>query len=303
MRVILLSLLLLTSGAPRQATAPVPAAVSQGDESRLLIRCDDFGMCHAVNMAVLQLIKAEIPISVSVMFTCPWYQEAVEILRQHPEVSVGVHLTLNSEWEHYRWGPVLGATAVPSIVDSIGYFFPSRALLFANDPKTSENEKELRAQMERAKNTGLRLDYIDHHMGAAVQTEELRLLVESLAEEYGLGLSQYFDEYYSNSTYFPPVEDKTDSLIASLQKLKPGAINLQVFHVGLDTPEMSSLHDLNPGGLKNMSVNRQGELNALLSQDFKEALRAHNVRLVTYRDVVKNMGLKNMRRPGKKGYD
>ncbi len=76
--------------------------------------------------------------STSVMFACPWYQEAVEILREHPEVGVGIHLTLNAEWKNYRWGPVLGKKAVPSLVDSAGYFYPSRTRLFANNPKTKE---------------------------------------------------------------------------------------------------------------------------------------------------------------------
>ena len=53
--------------------------------------------------------------SASVMFACPWYQEAVVILRKNPQISVGVHLVLNSEWKYYRWGPVLGREAVPVV--------------------------------------------------------------------------------------------------------------------------------------------------------------------------------------------
>ena len=52
------------------------------------------------------------PISVSVLFVCPWYQEAVDILKKYPNVTVGVHLALNSEWRGYRWGPVLGKAGV-----------------------------------------------------------------------------------------------------------------------------------------------------------------------------------------------
>lgn len=264
---------------------------------RLLIRCDDFGMCHAVNMAIRQVLEAQIPISTSVMFACPWYQEAVEILQEHPEVSVGVHLTLNAEWKNYRWGPVLGRTKVPSLVDSEGFFFPSRAKLFANRPKTSEVEKELRAQIERALNTGLRIDYLDFHMGAAVQTEELRRVVEKLARQYKLGIAQYFDEAYSSATYGATITSKTDSLVAHMSKLDSIRVNLQVIHVGLDTPEMSALIDLNTFGLPDMSKHREAELQALLSPAFRAAVQKHNIKLITYRDLITTAGLAKMQRP------
>jgi predicted glycoside hydrolase/deacetylase ChbG (UPF0249 family) len=264
---------------------------------RMLIRCDDFGMCHAVNMAIKQVIEAKIPLSTSVMFACPWYQEAVEILREHPEVSVGVHLTLNAEWKNYRWGPVLGRSKVSSLVDSEGFFFPSRAKLFANHPKTSEVEKELRAQIERALNTGLRIDYLDYHMGAAVQTEELRRVVEKLARHYKLGIAQYFGEAYSSATYNAALANKTDSLVAHMSKLDSVRVNLQVVHVGLDTPEMSALLDLNAFGLADMSKNREAELRALLSPAFREAVQKHNIKLITYRDLIAATGLTKMQRP------
>src|SRR5687768_18572563 len=87
-------------------------------------------MSHSVNMGLERLIASGLPISVSVMFPTPWYQETVEILKRNPDVSVGIHLTLNSEWKNYRWGPVLGRTAVPSLVDADGYFFPYAAELY-----------------------------------------------------------------------------------------------------------------------------------------------------------------------------
>src|SRR6201989_1379684 len=86
----------------------------------LLIRLDDIGMNHSVNMAVEKMAETGLPFSASVQFACPWYQEAVDILKKNPQISVGVHLTLTSEWKYYRWGPVLGPTAVPSLVDTAG---------------------------------------------------------------------------------------------------------------------------------------------------------------------------------------
>jgi len=254
-------------------------------------------MCHDVNLAIEKVLASGLRISVSVMFACPWYQEAVEILRKYPETSVGIHLTLNAEWKNYRWGPVLGPAAVPSLVDSNGHFFPSRAKLFAHEPRTDEVERELRAQIERALRTGLGIDYLDYHMGAAVQTEELRALVEKLADDYGLGIAQYFGEEYSSGTYFARGEKKIDTLVQRVSSLKSGPIHLQVVHVGLDNPEMQALVDLNPFGPKNMSKEREGELKALLSEDFRAALRRYNVRLVTYRDVIEHHGLASMERP------
>src|SRR5947208_1991432 len=84
------------------------------DPVSLIIRSDDAGMSHSVNMALQRLIESGLPVSVSVMFACPWYQETVEILKRHPAVAVGIHLTLNSEWKNYRWGPVVGREAVPT---------------------------------------------------------------------------------------------------------------------------------------------------------------------------------------------
>ena len=278
----------------------VPTQVAQtadGEGPALLIRCDDIGMCHDVNLAIEQVLASGLRISTSVMFACPWYQEAVEILRKYPETSVGIHLTLNAEWKNYRWGPVLGPAAVPSLVDSNGFFFPSRAKLFANNPKTDEVEKELRAQIRRALSSGLKIDYLDYHMGAAMQTEELRSLVERLAKEYGFGIAQYFAEDYSSGTYYAQGDQKTDTLVMRVASLQTGRVNLQVVHVGLDNPEMAAMEDLNPFGPKNMSKEREGELRALLSDEFRAALREHKVRLVTYRDVIAEKGLGSMKRP------
>src|SRR5258708_4094602 len=107
-RVTAALLLLAVSSAPAPLLAQRPAA------AEILLRLDDVGMNHSVNSAIARVAESGIPFSASVMFACPWYQEAVEILRKHPQVAVGVHLTLNSEWRNYRWGPVLGKAGVPT---------------------------------------------------------------------------------------------------------------------------------------------------------------------------------------------
>jgi predicted glycoside hydrolase/deacetylase ChbG (UPF0249 family) len=255
-------------------------------------------MSHSVNLGLQKLIETGLPVSVSVMFPTPWHQETVELLKRHPDVSVGIHLTLNSEWKNYRWGPVLGRTAVPTLVDAEGYFFPTAAVLYNNKPDLQELERELRAQIERALRSGLKIDYVDYHMGTALRYPEFRDVTERLAREFGLGMSQYFGETMEDPQYSAAPKDKGDSLVAMLNRLKPG-FNAVITHVGIDDSELGALIDMNADGpLPDMSKNRQGELDALTSQRFRDALKASNVRLLTYRQLIEMQGLKSMRRPG-----
>ena len=254
-------------------------------------------MSHSVNMALERLMQAGMPLSVSVMFPTPWYQETVEILKRHPEVAVGIHLTLNSEWKNYRWGPVSGRSAVPSLVDEEGYFFSTSEALHEHHPDIKEVERELRAQIDRAKRTGLRIDYVDYHMGTAIRYPEFRELTERLANEYHLGMSEYFAENRGNPQYDAAPAAKTDSLLAFVSRLVPG-VNLVVTHVGIDNEELGALLDMNTdGGLPEMSKNRQGELDAITSQRFRDAVKAHHVQLINYRQLIEKQGLQSMRRP------
>lgn len=280
---ILISALACTSFAQ---TSPIP----------VLIRCDDIGMCHAVNMAAKEVLETGIPVSMSVMVPCPWFAEGAELLKRYSNVSVGVHLTLNAEWKQYRWGPVAGKGSVPSLVDGQGDFFPSRSALFANGPKLSEIETELRAQIDKALHAGLRVEYLDYHMGAAMQTAETRAIVEKLAAEYGLAISRYFDEVDVEGGYSAPVTNKLDTLSAKLRGLTPGGTKLFVFHIGLDTPEMSAMEDLNPSGPNEMSKHRQAELKALVSPEFQSLLKSPRYRLVNYGTLITEKGWKGTKR-------
>src|SRR5881396_56263 len=295
----LVAMLLLGASFPRSVLgqADVSGRVPAPEPVYLLIRSDDAGMSHSVNMALQKLIDTGLPLSVSVMFACPWYQETVEILKRHPAVAVGIHLTLNSEWKNYRWGPVTGREAVPTLVDSNGYFFQSSEALYKNHPDVRQVEKELRAQIERARRSGLKIDYVDYHMGTATHYPEFREVTERLASEFGLGMSEYFGETMDAPQYWAAPRQKADSLVAVLDRLKPG-VNVVVTHVGIDDAELGALLDMNTDQpLPEMSKNRQGELDALTSQKFTGAVKARNVVLTTYRELIAKHGLKAMRRP------
>lgn len=263
---------------------------------RLMIRLDDIGMNHSVNMAAEKVAKTGMPVSVSLQFACPWYQEAVEILRKYPNVSVGVHLTLTSEWKNYRWGPVLGRTAVPSLVDAVGYFPHSTEGFNKNKPKMEEIEAELSAQIERAMASGVKITYIDPHMGIMLSTPALRTLTEKLAHKYKLGISTLSSVTYYGETYKEmwgePIATKKKAFMAYINKdLNATRPNLMVLHTATPSPEMDVLVDMNSGmmngkdGKPLTSLHRQTELNMLLSPEFR-SLIGKKFQLINYQQLL-----------------
>lgn len=277
-------------------------AQNGSEEKILLIRCDDIGMSHSVNLAAKELIESGLKFSASVMVPCGWFDEAVSILKDAENASVGVHLTLNSEWKNYRWGPVAGVSKVPSLVDSLGYFFPSRAKFFANNPSLEEVETELRAQIEKSIKSGLKISHLDYHMRNAVDKPEMRKIVEKLAANYNLAISRCFGEVDVNSMYSVPVDLKYNHLVSVLDSLETEKINLLVCHIGKDNDELSALIDLNEFGLKEMSRHREAELNALLKAVMNNHFKERKIKLLNYSDLIKIKGLDQMKSPIDSGY-
>jgi predicted glycoside hydrolase/deacetylase ChbG (UPF0249 family) len=299
LRRLLVSGCLLAVGAPGSALGQQSGTVSgpAAGPVYLVIRSDDGGMSHSANLGLERLVESGLPVSISVMFPTPWYQELVDFLKQHPDVSVGIHLTLNSEWKDYRWGPISGREAVPTLVDSIGYFFSSSEALYDNHPDLQQVEHELRAQIERALHSGLTIDYVDYHMGTAVGRPDFREIAERLAHEYHLGMMGYFGETIDNPQYWAAPTNKIDSLVAFVDRLRPG-LNVLVTHVGIDNPELAALQDMNTANpLPDMGANRQGELQAVTSPRFAEEVKARHVQLITFRQLIAKEGWQAMRRP------
>lgn len=286
-KLCLLSLLMAVSG-------PAPA---QNKLPRLLLRLDDIGMNHSVNMAAEKMAQTGLPFSVSLQFACPWYQEAVEILKKYPNVTVGVHLTLTSEWKNYRWGPVVGRTAVPSLVDTVGYFPQSTRAFARNGHKLDEIETELSAQIERALHSGLKITYIDPHMGIMLSTPELRALTEKLAHKYHLAISTlstttYFGETYMEMWGEPVATKKSAFMNYVTTKLSADRPNLVVIHTATASPEMDALIDMNSNMMNGKdghgltSIHRQTELNMILSPDFT-GLNGKKFELINYEQLLK----------------
>jgi predicted glycoside hydrolase/deacetylase ChbG (UPF0249 family) len=150
----------------------------------VVVHCDDIGMCHAANVGAFEALDRGPATCGSLMVPCPWFSEAAQLAAARPEVDLGVHLVLNSEFEHYRWGPVSGASRVPSLVGSDGCF-PATAAEVAARAKPEEVEVELRAQLDRALAASIDVTHLDAHMGTALMQPFIGIYAR-LAVEYRL---------------------------------------------------------------------------------------------------------------------
>ncbi|MBC8873765.1 MAG: polysaccharide deacetylase family protein [Planctomycetes bacterium] len=256
---------------------------------RLIVRADDIGSSHAANVACIQSCREGIARSLEVMVPAPWFNEAEKMLCDNPKLDVGVHLTLTSEWENMKWGPV---TEAPSLVDDRGHFYPTTSQrrdspantgFLQAGAKLDEVESELRAQIELALEKLPNVTHLTCHMGTASATTELRALVEKLADEYRLPLgvdrAQRAGRFGGKDT---TAEQKEQNLVRILEDLKPG-LWLIIEHPGLDTPEMRAIGHR---GYEDVAEDRQGVTRAFTSPRVKEVIRRRGIRLVSYGDVI-----------------
>jgi len=262
-----------------------PATQDRESEIRLIVRGDDMGSSHAANVAGIQAYREGVVRTVEVMVPGPWFNEAARLLAEQPQLDVGVHLTLTSEWDDFKWGPV---TRAPSLVSGQGHFlpqtsqrqdFPPGTGFIEAHPDLKEVERELRTQIEIARKAIPRISHLTSHMGTATATPALRELTERLSREYRLPL-ELEAARPAGGLGGPDAspQEKEAVLVRTIENLGPG-LWLLVDHPGLDTPEMQALGHT---GYRNVAGDRAGVTRAFCSPRVKQAVASRGIRLISY---------------------
>ncbi len=276
----------------------------------IIFHNDDAGLSHESNEAGIRGVEEGLITSWSVMMPCAWVPEIRNYLKAHPDACSGLHLTLTSEWDKYRWRPLACVENNPGLADPDGFLWDNVKLV-AEHATADELEAEIRAQVAAAEKMGMPISHLDTHMGTVFATEEYLMryvavgmekmipvllpgghmtallkedpelaekarAVRALAETvWASGLpvidDVHTDSYGWNST------DKTDKFIEMLRAMKPG-ITQVILHATVPSPNFDQISE---SGEK-----RGGDLNAMLDPKLKQAIEKEGILLTSWRELI-----------------
>ncbi len=291
------------------------------DAKVLILHIDDVGMSYDSNLGAIKAMEEGVANSLSMMMPCPWIPGFFKYLEKHPTLDAGLHLTLTSEWDNYRWGPLAGKPAVPGLVDKQGAMWDN-VRLTATNASPDEIETEIRAQLERSRSMGWEPTHLDSHMGTLFATEDY------LKRYLKVGMEENIPVMFpgGHNTMIAKTAGAT-----GLTKDITDAIGQQLWESGL--PVLDDLHNVSYGWKGNETMNdedlmayktkkyietieklepgltmvimhctwptevfgeistsgvtRKGDMLAMMSPEFKSYLRANNIVLTTWREAKK----------------
>jgi len=271
----------------------------------LILHSDDLGMSHASNLGTIEALEFGMVTSVSMMMPTPWVPEFAKYCLENPGVDVGLHLTLTSEWDDYRWGPVAGKLATPGLVDKFGCMWDSVGEVIEN-ATADEVETEIRAQIDRAEAMGLDITHIDSHMGTLFSDDEFFERYIKVGIEKDLPMLMARDywpreasesgrtkrrkaaiervwkaglpviDYVHTATYSWKTRDKDDKYIRDIKNLPEGVTEMII-------------HCTKPNEVIDVITNGRellyGDYFSMISPAVKKALEEEKIILTTWREL------------------
>ncbi len=182
----------------------------------LIFHADDVGLCEEANTAAISYLeKSEIQ-SAAIMIPCPNANNAILWAANNRNKDIGLHLTLTSEWQTYRWGTVADTSLVPGLLDGDGKMFRSVEEV-VKSATPLEVETEIRAQIDKAISLGMKPNHIDTHMGTLYGSSEFVKVFFKIAEEYNIPANAIdlskteVAEHFRNAGY--PIDENVIELV------------------------------------------------------------------------------------------
>jgi hypothetical protein len=294
---------------------PVLDKLGFSDTDRVaIIHVDDVGMCQASIAAFSELWQAGIISCGAVMVPCPWSLEAAKFARQHPDVDLGIHLTLTCEWDTYRWGPLSTRDPATGLLDEEGCFH-RRSEPVQEKADLAAVQVELTTQVARAKASGIQPTHADTHMGTVVHPKFIQAYLQTAIQNGLPPMMLRLDETGWREMVHGMVDESTGEQIvaqavqmtnmledmgiplldgiygmpldsdpalrfehtkAAFDSLKPGITHF-IIHAAKDTPELRAIA---PDW-----ACRDADYQTFLREDLRQHIQKTGVQVIGYRSL------------------
>jgi predicted glycoside hydrolase/deacetylase ChbG (UPF0249 family) len=240
------------------------------------------------------------------MVPCPWFPATAQMCRENPKMDMGVHATLNAEWESYRWGPLSMRDQLSGLMDAEGYFHQWSEAVYQN-AKPEAVAVEVNLQIERALAAGIDATHVDSHMGTImnplfiqsyIQSAASRLLPNMLPRVSASGIETMGISAEELQAYAPimqqlelqgipmldglfsmPLEHADDHIGVAKKLLSelPVGVSHFILHPSIDTPELRAIC---PDWRA-----RVANYNAFMSDELKKFIEQEDIELIGYRQI------------------
>tara|TARA_Y100000815_G_scaffold220438_1_gene206375 strand:+ start:3447 stop:4391 length:945 start_codon:yes stop_codon:yes gene_type:complete len=269
----------------------------------LIIHADDVGLSHSENQASFNAIEHGSVSSASILVPCPWFLEVAEYAKKKGDaVDFGIHLTVTSEWQFYKWRPIAAVEKVPSLIADDG-FLPALLAPVMKHANPDEVELEMRSQIETAKAHGIDITHLDAHMYGVKSTPQLLARYIKVGREYNLPIlldknEPNMQELMKTMTFtdVDVIVDKTlmaapenydekhglkEYYTSILNTIEPG-LNCLLIHPAYDDAEMQAITMDHP---EYGAAWRQSDHDFFSSESCRELLEKNDIKVVTWREI------------------
>lgn len=272
----------------------------------VIIHTDDIGMCQASVSAFSDLFAFGLISSGAIMMPCPWALHAVEFQVNHPAADLGIHATLTSEWQTYRWRPLSTRDAQSGLLDEQGFFHRrSPAVQASASPQAVALELETQIQFALA--SGLKPTHMDTHMGSVAHPRFMQAYIDlaikyrippmvfrmdqagwratgmsaevaSVVAGYVMQLEQSGLPLLDHLVSLPldKPENRLEQAKAAFASLKPGITHF-IIHPSMDTPELRAITPDWPARVQDYLT--------FLSEELRSEIKNLGIHIIGYRDI------------------
>ena len=286
---------------------PILKKLGFSDTDRLVIlHVDDVGMCQASVTAFINLWESGGISSGAIMMPCPWAKVAADYCRNHPGVDMGVHATLNAEWDAYRWSPLSTLDPATGLMDGDGFMWQSSQETQANaSPESVSTELQLQAQKALA--WGVDVTHVDSHMGTVIHPKFISAYVQTAAQarvpvmlprsdasvflhlgmdpEAASGLATFIAQLEEqglplvDGLAMMPLDQPEGQLDIAKKMLSeiPSGVTHFLMHPAVDTPELRAIAPDWPSRVANYQT--------FMGKEVKDFIKSAGIQVVGYRHL------------------